>query len=207
MGLEVANYKDLKDAIKSYLNRDEDELVDRIETFIALSERKLFRQLRCPSNERLVSISGTGPITLPVDYLEAKVIMCDGVPLERVTDLTLLQSQAAAPAPGTPKQFARIGNLLQVWPMPDEVKNYVLYYWADLSGDLEDDADTNEILRIAPDIYIYGALLEAEPWLRNDNRIEIWMQMFTGALGLINDQRDQAEMSGSIVSVKGVYGD
>jgi len=47
---------------------------------------------------------------------------------------------------------------------------------------LSDAAPTNTMLTNNPDIYLYGALLEAEPFLMNDARAQLWSQAFFKAI-------------------------
>lgn len=39
---------------------------------------------------------------------------------------------------------------------------------------LSNDASTNWLLKKAPDLYLYATLLEFEPFLRNDDRLQMW---------------------------------
>ena len=75
MARQIANYGDLKTKILTYLNKDNPEVENEVPTFIALAERKIFRQLRCPSNEKIVTYDPAGEtitqLQLPGDYLEA----------------------------------------------------------------------------------------------------------------------------------------
>ena len=41
---------------------------------------------------------------------------------------------------------------------------------------------TETMLTENPDIYLYGALLEAEPFIMNDERVPLWMQGFSQAV-------------------------
>jgi len=46
--------------------------------------------------------------------------------------------------------------------------------------------ETNWLLTLAPDVYLYGALLEAAPYTQNDNRIQVWGAGFSSALDSLN---------------------
>ena len=50
---------------------------------------------------------------------------------------------------------------------------------------------TNWILLNAPDIYLYGSLLEAEAFLQNDPRIQLWKQGFDQAVADLQLQDDK----------------
>ena len=36
------------------------------------------------------------------------------------------------------------------------------------------DSATNWLITNAPDIYLYGTMLEAEPFIMNDERVQLW---------------------------------
>jgi hypothetical protein len=234
MARQISNYGDLQLKIQAYLNKGNADVVFQIETFIALAERKIFRQLRCPSNEKIVvyPADGSGTITklqLPDDYLESKLVFqgtpeTGGPPLERISEQSYYNALGRrgrglgiGDAKGAPNSFARVGNSLVLYPSPDDDgsaeagRSYSLYYWADFSGTLETSSDDNPILRIAPDVYLYGSLLEASPYVRKPQDVQLYSEMFKGAMDLINGQVDEAEYSGSNVGVSnavaGAYGD
>ena len=208
----ITNYGELQAAIKSYLYNRKD-LDAQIQTFISLSEKKMFRLLRAPENERLVQTvvpdgQSTPSYTEPDDYLELKFLTMDGNPLTRISDLELKTRLANDAAPGFPSLFGRVLKEYIFWRVPDS--NYTLdfYYWTDFSDTpLVDDADTNAILLEYPDLYLYGALLEAMPFLVDDARIGTWSTFYISTLESANAKTVEQEYSGSPVSVSAVYGD
>jgi hypothetical protein len=44
----------------------------------------------------------------------------------------------------------------------------------------------NWLLALAPDLYLYGALLESAPYIKEDDRIQTWGLGFTAALNDLN---------------------
>ena len=61
------------------------------------------------------------------------------------------------------------------------LKNYLwidlleLVFYQELTP-LVDDADTNFLLKKAPDIYLYGTLLQAAPYLKDTAETSLWLQ-------------------------------
>ena len=201
------NYGELKAAVQSYLY-DRSDLATVIPTFIAMAERKLFRQLRIPANERIVHFTAhEGAIDLPTDFLEAKMLTADGVPLVRITDLSHLNNQDKKPAAGVPREFSRIGAQLHMYPNPDYPVDAALVYWADMSGLLINDADTHEVLRCASDVYLHGALGEASAYLGQDSRIPVWQAKYNEGLMAIAQQAAEAEHAGSVIAIRNAYPD
>ncbi len=82
-------------------------------------------------------------------------------------------------APGTPKYFA-VHNFLEFDREPDSAITAEMIYYRRLPR-LSVSNQTNELLERAPDAYLYGALLAAEPFLLNDERIETWQNFYLSA--------------------------
>lgn len=74
-----------------------------------------------------------------------------------------------------------------ITPTPDQ--NYpfeVLYY--ELPPLLDDSIQTNWLTEYAPQLLLYGALLEATPFLKNDERIGTWQQYYDRAAAMLNGE-------------------
>lgn len=230
----IANYRDLQDRIAAWLNRTDPGLVEEIPTFIYLAERMIFRRYRAPNNEKTISfdmrdipdtaeptqLAVTDEIPVPDDYLEMLTFESNGRPLQRIS-ITNLQTRQQATSPinqqlttgnavqAIPQLFARIRNTFFLWPPPQGDTLVEMLYYCDLSGQLVDDEDTNDVLRTAPDLYLFGALLEAQPFLKPEageaNLINIWSARYQEAFELIETQRDDAEFSGSVTEVQSSF--
>ena len=46
---------------------------------------------------------------------------------------------------------------------------------------------SNWLLALAPDLYLYGALLESAPYIKEDGRIQTWGLGFTAAMNDLNN--------------------
>ena len=53
---------------------------------------------------------------------------------------------------------------------------------------LDDENQTNWLTALAPNLLLYGALLEATPFLKNDERIGTWQTFYDRAASAINNQ-------------------
>ena len=212
----ITDYGTLKTAITDWLVRDAEGLP--VADLIGFAERKIYRGfypgtdggfvkgLRTPLNERIATwtANSSASIKIPADYLEAKMFTCNDRPLERLDGAQVLGRQADSLI-AEPTAFGRVGAEFYLDPPPDGAYEFNLVYYADLSGGLSDDEDTNELLRVAPDIYLYGALREAEPYLKNDARVATWTALFVSGLEALNQQAFDAELSGSPLTVQSPY--
>jgi len=200
------NYGELKEsAIAMAYNRRDLEPV--IPHYLELAERLIFRVLRVPGNEHVLNgTTSDGVIPVPEDFVEAKLLMVGGVALERISDVDYTARRQSSMAAGRPKQFARIGDNFYLYPPPDGERATSLIYYRDLSGQLQADSDTNNILRIAPDLYINGLMVYLMAYLVHDERVQLFKQQFSMGLEQINQQAVEAEYAGSPVHVANPYG-
>lgn len=53
---------------------------------------------------------------------------------------------------------------------------------------LDDAVQTNWLTEYAPQLLLYGALLEASPFLKSDERIAVWQAMYDRAAAMINGE-------------------
>jgi hypothetical protein len=61
-----------------------------------------------------------------------------------------------------------------------------LYY--ELPVLLDDSTQTNWLTDYAPNLLLYGALLEATPFLKNDDRITTWQNFYQSAANALNTE-------------------
>ena len=52
-----------------------------------------------------------------------------------------------------------------------------------------------------PDALLYGSLLEAEPYLMNDARVQTWANLYNQAIARINTSDEESEYSGVPLSM------
>jgi hypothetical protein len=72
-------------------------------------------------------------------------------------------------------------------PTPDAAYPFeVLYY--ELPVLLDDQNQTNWLTDYAPQVLLYASLLEATPFLKNDDRIPVWQQMYDRSAAMLNGE-------------------
>jgi hypothetical protein len=70
-------------------------------------------------------------------------------------------------------------------PTPDEAYPFEIVYYQ-LLPLLDDDNQSNWLTEYAPQVLLYAALLEATPFLKNDERIPVWQDMYDRAASMLN---------------------
>lgn len=209
--MALGTYSDLKQAIANYLNRS--DLTDQIPTFIALAELRFNRKLRLRANlkrSQTTTVDANGAptpyVALPPDYNSIKSITVQGNPnvlLDFVPASQFLGLQGANDV-GKPNFFTVIGNEIQLAPQPDSAYTLELRYYNQFSA-LSDTSTSNWLMANAPDIYLYGALLEAQPYLMNDARLTTWKALFDQAVDDLSQNDDAGEFGAGALQMRSTY--
>ena len=192
------NYSDLKSVIASYLARS--DLTDLIPSFIRLADVRLRRDLRIRQMLKSATTSTTGgdqTVALPTDFLELRDLFVSTNP---VIDLqyvspSVFSRNTRVTESGVPIFYTIIASEFKFAPVPDT--NYtlsILYYAA--PEYLGDTNPSNVFLANCPDLVLYGALIEAEPYLMNDARIQLWAGMYDRGMAALTAADDASENSG-----------
>lgn len=192
--MAISNFEELQDAVASWLDRD--DLTARIPEFIALVEARIGRDLRRRTTVSPFTVSeGDTSTTLPEDCGELRYARHNSAIRNQAITLTtpLGLDRFRDLGAGTPTAAAIVnGNLL--WNrQSDGDYDLELIYFAALVA-LSDAAPTNVELTEGPDLYLFGALAEAAPFLEHDERVGLWESKYQAALAALNASRESAEM-------------
>jgi hypothetical protein len=202
--MAYTNYTDLQASVASYLGRSDLSAV--IPDFIRFAETRLARELRT----RLMLKSATAPmvaadarVALPTDFLEIRDLFTQGNPRMPVTYLSpsAFTRDARADQSGLPVFYTVLASEFQFAPAPDAAYTLEILYYAKPPV-LSSSNASNVFLANYPDALLYGALLEAEPYLINDARSGTWATLYDRAIKNISDADQGGEYSGIPLQMK-----
>lgn len=203
----ITNYATLQSAIADYLNRA--DLTSQIQTFIQFCEADLNTRLR--SREMIVHATSTSDgefVALPPDWLEAINMMIVGgqSPLRYITPDEADSIIKAQIYTSTRFYSMTTGVIELVPPAVDEITIDMVYYGKIPA--LSVSNTTNWLLTKAPDVYLYGALTHAAPFLMDDQRMPVFSQIYLARVQSLQDESQKALHSGSplIARPRGIYG-
>jgi hypothetical protein len=72
-------------------------------------------------------------------------------------------------------------------PSPDAAYPFEILYY-ELPPLLDDVVQSNWLTEYAPQLLLYGTLLEATPCLKNDERIQVWQAMYDRSAAMLNGE-------------------
>lgn len=197
--MAIATYTDLKTSIASWLNRD--DLTSVIPDFISLAEAGINRDLRhYKMIERADATLDSRYVQMPADWMETvrfSITSGDTYRLELVSRDDMLEyRQKTANASGRPRFYANIGDTIEVFPTPDADYTMQLQYYAKTPA-LSDSNASNWLLLDAPDVYLYGTLIQSAPYLQDDARTQTWAALYAAALQSLQKASDDTRFAGS----------
>lgn len=199
----MTTYATLKAQIADFLNRT--DLESSIPGFISLCETQTERQLRVRQMLATATITVDGELeVLPADFLETRSLVLNTNPVRPLQFRTIdsmAMFKAANPQMGRPTDFTVIGNNFQFLPAPDSAYTATLTYYQTIPR-LSESVASNWLLQKAPDIYLYGALINSAPYLKEDTRIQTWATYYQGAIDALSTEDDRASTASAGLKAK-----
>lgn len=192
----IVDYTSLQAAVIEYLARDQDTfLIGRVPSFIQMSEAKFnrtvfVRQMEVRSSTVTdASLGEPEFVSLPVDFQTMRRIRLPAIAgkpnLEFMSGVQMEEYRLKiGNVAGQPRYFTIFGSEIELAPTPDVTYTLEMIYRANIAPLATNS--TNWLLTMAPDLYLYGALMESAPYLQNDERLQVWGSGFKQALDDLN---------------------
>jgi len=206
--MAISTYSELNTAVANWLDRD--DLTDRIPEFIALCEARFNRLLRIRAMEykqTASTVAGQRNLALPAGFIQMRNLQINAspiVPMQYVTPEIYDRLYGSA-STGTPQMYTIIADEIQLGPTPASVQTIEMLFYKKFDA-LTALATTNWMITNAPDVYLYGCLLEAEPFIMNDPRVQLWATAFKQAITDMQEQDNKDRHSGSALRVMNTSG-
>lgn len=189
----TSGYISLQANIADYIARS--DLTSQIPVFIQSWEERFYRQPRNYGHWMATGVLNVAFMTtaaVPSDFLTARSYYLNGQsqkPLIVSSLEQILVKYPRAGSSGIPKWIARDGANFVFGPIPSGsfTLNGSYYVKPTLIRNFASDAAAHYLIVNAPDLLLYGALLEAEAFIKNDARIATWSAAHAQAL---SDYRD-----------------
>ena len=197
--MALSTYSELKTSIAGWLNREDADTIAKIPDFIALAEAKIARDVRHWRQEKRV----TTPVNeqyenLPIDWLEMiQIQITTGGRLQVISAAELQERKEASSVVQKPKYYRLTSDQIEFYPTPDSSYEVAMQYYARVPA-LTDVDTTNWILTDYPDIYLYGSLVHAAPYLIDDQRLNVWASLYQSAVDALNQDNTKSRVSGPL---------
>lgn len=197
----ITDYSSLKTAVADYLARS--DLSSYVPNFIQNCESTIYKNLRIRAMETALNVTiASGVATVPTDFVALKYAYVNMVPVQTLDWQPPEMIYAHYPVRSgadIPLEISIEATNFIFGPFPG---NYTVkgIYYARLAA-LSDSNTTNWFTSYAPDLLLYGALLDASPFLKDDKRIPVWQMFYQRAFDAVsNESQRQRSALGSIAT-------
>jgi hypothetical protein len=199
--MTISNYSDLVQRCQDWLFGRTD-IAARVPDFIMMFEAKANRNLLCRQMEvraiAQVDLSSSEPefLALPSDFHSMRRVRLvggsQGKPkLKFASGGQIDDLRDRFSATGQPVYFALFNVEIELCPTPDQSYSVEMVYRTYIPP-LGAVNASNWLLGLAPDAYLYGTLMEAAPYLHEDDRIQVWATGVASAFSDLNRLSDEA---------------
>ena len=202
--MAITTYAELQTSIANWLNRD--DLTTVIPDFISLTEASINRDLRhYKMINRVDATLDSRYVQMPADWIETVRFGITSGTTYRIElisrDDMLEYRQNNNDTSGIPRFYANIGDTIEVFPTPDADYQMQLQYYAKTPA-LSSSNASNWLLTTAPDIYLYGSLIQAAPYLNDDVRTQTWAALYSSAMQSLQKASDDTRFAGSGIRMR-----
>lgn len=181
----VMTYTSLYDDIASYLERTDTATLDKIPTFIMLAEQVIAAEIKFLGNltvNESAMVAGTAIIEKPARWhktVSMNVVINGQKQPVFLRKYEYLREYWPDPTQtGVPAYYADYDYThWLVAPTPALNYSFEVLYYQRLQP-LDDANQTNWFTEYAPQALLYGSLLQAMPFLKNDDRIPMWQAQY-----------------------------
>lgn len=202
--MAISDYASLKTAVAAWLNRDDDEMVDRIPEFIALAESTLSKKLRVLDMRKTATLAQVGGVfVLPAGVVEIVNIATQNNPTVALEPITAAYVDYAAGSRqgGLPIYYSLDGDGIRVFPVA--TGPLTLTYYQQIPA-LSGTNPTNWLLQRSPEAYLYATLMEAVPFAdAGPERANMWGPMASDAIDDLMRVNSMMVHSGQRMRLKG----
>lgn len=201
----VMTFSSLQEDIRRYIERgftaESDPIVyDQIPRLITMAERRIARELKVQGFIRAVTAPLQADVAVyikPDRWRDTVSMTVDGAAVFPRSYEYCRNYWPDETTTGSVQFYADYDY--QHWllvPTPEtDVSMEVVYY--ELPALLDDTMQSNWLTEYAPNLLLYASLLEAAPFLKNDERLAMWQQMYDRAAQTLNGEDLQKIMDRS----------
>jgi hypothetical protein len=195
----VMTYDSLVNNIQTYIERNDPTTVAYIPTFIMLAEQTIAAEIKFLGNLTVANstmVAGNAVIEKPARWHKTVSMNITDTSSNRQPILLrtyeyLREYWPNSALTGLPAYFADYDYThWLVAPTPANNSTYEVLYYERVQP-LDSTNQTNWFTVYAPQALLYGSLLQAMPYLKNDERIPMWQAQYTAIMNSLKAENLQ----------------
>jgi hypothetical protein len=191
-------YDNLVSSVEAYLERTDATTISYIPTFIMLAEQVLAAELKFLGNLNVGSVTLT----------PTQAVLQKPARWHKTVSMTMISNGERTPiflrkyeylreywpsttATDEPKYYADYDYThWLIAPTPDAAYSMEVVYYERVQP-LDSTNQTNWFTQYAPQAMLYGTLLQAMPFLKNDERMQMWQAQYTQIVTTLKEEDKQ----------------
>ena len=191
----VMTYDSLVDDISTYLERTDQATLDKIPTFIMLAEQVLAAEIKFLGNltvQQSTMVASQAVIDKPARWhktVSMNVVVAGERRPVLLRKYEYLREYWPDPTDTDVPKFYCDYDYTHwlVAPTPASAYNFEVLYYERLQP-LDSSNQTNWFTIYAPQAMLYGSLLQAMPFLKNDERIPMWQSQYDKIVNVLKTE-------------------
>jgi hypothetical protein len=192
---ESMTYGSLIQDVQDYAERADQPFLDQIPRFVMMAENRIASEVRGLGYLKIVSgnlTQGNPVLEKPARWRETAqfyiVVGNKKVNLKKRTPSYLDAYWPDSSLTDVPEYYGDYGyEHIQIVPTPAQAYSLVLKYY-ERPEPLDSSNQTNWTTQYAPQLLLYGSLLEAQPFLKLSNRIPEFQALFDRASSAVTNE-------------------
>ena len=190
--MAIDTYATLQTSVIDWLKRA--DLTTIVPDLIMIGEKWIFRHARTRDMETALSVTiASGVATVPTNFVAIKHARIDGSPTRSLKvrpSRWILENYPLRSSSGKPSFIGVDGANFIFGPFADSGYSVLGIYYAKLTTIA---TSANALFAANPDLYLYAALCEAEPHIKNDKRLAMWMMKRDAILRDVNAETKEGQ--------------
>lgn len=191
----VMTYDSLVLTVRAYLERSDAATIEKIPLFIMLAEQIIATQIKFLGNQAVaISNMTTGEPVIPKPARWHKTTSMNIIVAGKRKPVFIRKYEYLreywpdATLTDVPRFYCDYDwDHWLVAPTPDLDYQFEVLYYERLQP-LDSSNQTNWLTEYAPQAMLYGTLLQAMPFLKNDDRIGTWQAMYQQAMDILTTE-------------------
>jgi hypothetical protein len=195
MAAEAMTYDSLVEDVIKYSERDDDNFVNQIPRLIMMAEQAIAAEIKTLMQLNVVNtvvLANDAVLQKPARWRKTTSMKINGQPVvsKSMDYVSMYQSEST---PGVPLYYGDYDyDHWALAPVPATTYPLQIIYYSRIQP-LDITNQENLLTREAPQALLFGTLLQAQGYLKNQEKLMVWKSFYTDAIAALKTE-DQKRM-------------
>lgn len=195
MAAEAMTYDSLVEDVIKYSERDDDNFVNQIPRLIMMAEQAIAAEIKTLMQLNVVNttvVANNAVLQKPARWRKTTSMKINGQPVvnKSMDYVSMYQSEST---PGVPLYYGDYDyDHWALAPVPATTYPLQIIYYSRIQP-LDITNQENLLTREAPQALLFGTLLQAQGYLKNQEKLMVWKSFYTDAIAALKTE-DQKRM-------------